>query len=111
MDIAGVDPRVARVVDVKTPGSGEVLRNRPENFPLLTRRDQVKFVICSREDFDWSRAYLQEHALTERCQVLFSPSYTQVSPTELADWILADRLPVRFQLQLHKILWGDVPGK
>jgi len=111
MDIAGVDARVARVVDVKTPGSGEVLRNRPENFPLLTRRDQVKFVICSREDFDWSRAYLQEHALTERCQVLFSPSYTQVSPTELADWILADRLPVRFQLQLHKILWGDVPGK
>jgi len=111
LEIAGVDARVARVVDVKTPGSGEVLRNRPENFPLLTRRDQVKFVICSREDFDWSRAYLQEHALTERCQVLFSPSYTQVSPTELADWILADRLPVRFQLQLHKILWGDVPGK
>ena len=111
MDIAGVDARVVRVVDVKTPGSGEVLRNRPENFPLLTHHDQVKFVICSREDFDWSRAYLQEHALTERCQVLFSPSYTQVSPTELADWILADRLPVRFQLQLHKVLWGDVPGK
>jgi len=111
MDIAGVDARVARVLDVKTPGSGEAARNRPENFPLLTRRDQVKFVICSREDFDWSKAYLKEHALSERCQILFSPSYTQISPTALAEWILAERLPVRFQLQLHKILWGDVPGK
>ena len=111
MDIAGVDSRVARVVDVKTPGSGEAARNRIENFSLLTRRDQLKFVICSREDFEWSKAYLHEHALAERCQLLFSPSYGQVSPRELADWILADRLPVRFQLQLHKILWGDVPGK
>lgn len=111
MDIAGVDARVARVLDVKTPGSGEAVRNRPENYSLLTRRDQVKFVICSREDFDWSKAYLKEHALSERCQILFSPSYTQISPTALAEWILAERLPVRFQLQLHKILWGDVPGK
>ena len=111
MSIERVDPRVVRVLDVKTPGSGEVARNRVENFPLLTPRDQVKFVICSREDYDWSRAYLQEHALSERCQVLFSPSYTEVPPAALADWILADRLPVRFQLQLHKVLWGDVPGK
>lgn len=111
MDIAGVDARVARVLDVKTPGSGEAARNRVENFPLLTHGDQVKFVICSREDFDWSKAYIKEHALPERCQVLFSPSYTQVSPTMLADWILADRLPVRFQIQLHKVLWGDTPGK
>jgi 7-carboxy-7-deazaguanine synthase len=111
MNIAAVDSRVVRVVDVKTPGSGEVARNRIENFPLLTRRDQVKFVICSREDFDWSKSCVAEHALADRCQVLFSPSYTQVSPTLLADWILADRLPVRFQLQLHKVLWGDVPGK
>jgi 7-carboxy-7-deazaguanine synthase len=111
LDIGGVDARVSRVVDVKTPGSGEAHRNRIENFRLLTRRDQVKFVICSREDFDWSKAYLREHALSERCQILFSPSYTQVAPTTLAEWILADRLPVRFQLQLHKILWGDVPGK
>ena len=110
-DIAGVDPRVARVVDVKTPGSGEAARNRVENFPLLTPRDQLKFVICSREDFDWSKAYVKEHTLAERCQVLFSPSYAQVPPTVLADWILADRLPVRFQLQLHKVLWGDTPGK
>jgi 7-carboxy-7-deazaguanine synthase len=111
MSIAAVDPRVVRVLDVKTPGSGEVARNRVENFPLLTPQDQVKFVICSREDYDWSRAYLQEHALSERCQVLFSPSYTEVPAATLADWILADRLPVRFQLQLHKVLWGDVPGK
>jgi 7-carboxy-7-deazaguanine synthase len=111
MNIADVDPRVSRVVDVKTPGSNEVTRNRAENFALLTAHDQVKFVICSREDFDWSKAYLREHALSERCQVLFSPSFTQVSPTSLAEWILADRLPVRFQMQLHKILWGDVPGK
>ena len=111
MSIAGVDPRVVRVLDVKTPGSGEAARNKVENFPLLTPRDQVKFVICSREDYDWSRAYLQEHALSERCQVLFSPSYSEVPAATLADWILADRLAVRFQLQLHKVLWGDVPGK
>jgi 7-carboxy-7-deazaguanine synthase len=111
MDIASVDGRVARVVDVKTPGSREAVRNRPQNFAVLTPRDQVKFVICSREDFDWSKTYLREHGLTQRCQVLFSPSYTQVSPTALAEWILADRLDVRFQLQLHKVLWGDVPGK
>ena len=111
MNIAGVDTRVSRVVDVKTPGSGEAARNLVANFELLTRRDQVKFVICSRADFDWSKAYLEEHGLQERCAVLFSPSYTQISPTALAEWILADRLQVRFQLQLHKILWGDVPGK
>jgi len=111
LDIAAVDTRVSRVVDVKTPGSREAARNRIENFTGLTARDQLKFVICSREDYDWSKAFLQEHALTERARILFSPSYTQVSPTELADWILADRLPVRFQIQLHKVLWGDVPGK
>jgi len=109
--IADIDPRVVLVVDVKTPGSGEAARNLVDNFPLLTARDQVKFVITSRADYDWSKAYLEEHALARRCQVLFSPSYREVSPTQLADWILADRLPVRFQLQLHKVLWGDVPGK
>lgn len=111
MSIAQVDARVVRVLDVKTPESGEAHRNKTENFALLTPRDQVKFVICSREDYDWSRAYLIEHALDRRCRILFSPSFGQVSPTTLADWILADRLPVRFQLQLHKVLWGDVPGK
>lgn len=111
MDIGAVDERVARVLDVKTPGSRESGRNKIENFGLLTPHDQLKFVICSREDFDWSKAFMQEHALPGRCQILFSPSYTEVPATLLADWILADRLPVRFQLQLHKILWGDTPGK
>ncbi|MDP9066008.1 MAG: 7-carboxy-7-deazaguanine synthase QueE [Pseudomonadota bacterium] len=111
IDIGGVDPRVARVVDVKTPDSGEASRNRVENFALLTNRDQLKFVICSRSDYDWSKAYVREHSLVGRCRILYSPSYSQLSATALADWILEDRLPVRFQVQLHKILWGDVPGK
>jgi 7-carboxy-7-deazaguanine synthase len=111
LDVEAVDPRVSRVVDVKTPGSGEVSRNRLENFQHLTPRDQLKFVICSREDYEWSKAFLREHGLHGRCRILFSPSYNQQSPTELADWILADRLSVRFQMQLHKVLWGDVPGK
>jgi len=111
LDVSAVDSRVSRVIDVKTPGSNEESRNRIENFAHLTRRDQLKFVICSREDYEWSRAFIDQHRLGEKCQILFSPSYKQISPTILADWILADRLPVRFQLQLHKILWGDVPGK
>lgn len=111
LDIAPVDARVSRVVDVKTPGSHEAARNRIGNFELLTQRDQLKFVICSREDYDWSKAFLKEHGLPERSRILFSPSYNEVSPTALAEWILADRLPVRFQLQLHKVLWGDTPGK
>lgn len=111
LDVAAVDPRVSRVIDVKTPASNEAARNRIENFAYLSRRDQLKFVICSREDYDWSKEFIRAHGLTERCRILFSPSYHQLSPTSLADWILEDRLPVRFQLQLHKILWGDVPGK
>jgi 7-carboxy-7-deazaguanine synthase len=111
MDISQVDNRVSRVLDVKTPGSKEVARNRPENFVHLTSHDQLKFVICSREDYDWSKRYVHEHELDARCQVLFSPSYHEVRAATLADWILADRLNVRFQLQLHKVLWGDVPGK
>jgi 7-carboxy-7-deazaguanine synthase len=111
LDISSVDPRVSRVIDVKTPGSQEAARNRIENFELLTQRDQLKFVICSREDYDWSKAFLQEHGLSGQCRILFSPSYEEVPPAALADWILADRLPVRFQLQLHKVLWGDIPGK
>lgn len=111
LDIAAVDARVSRVVDLKTPDSGEVARNRLQNIPLLTARDQLKFVICSRADYDWAKAMLVEHALAERCMVLFSPSKSQVSARELADWIVADRLPVRFQMQLHKILWDDAPGR
>ena len=111
IDISGVDTRVSRVLDIKTPGSGEIARNRWENLPLLTAHDQVKFVICSRGDYDWARAVLAEHALADRCDVLFSPSQAELSPRDLADWIVADRLPVRFQVQLHKLLWDDAPGR
>jgi len=111
LDIAEVDPRVSRVVDIKTPGSGEVARNRWENLPLLTPHDQVKFVICSREDFDWACGIVREHALTAKCDVLFSPSHGQVAPRTLADWIVSGHVPVRFQMQLHKQLWGEEPGR
>ena len=111
IDIAGVDPRVSRVVDLKTPGSAEQARNRLENLPLLTARDQVKFVLCGLVDYEWARAMVAEHRLAERCEVLFSPSYAQVAPRELADWIVTDRLPVRFQMQLHKQLWGEEKGR
>jgi 7-carboxy-7-deazaguanine synthase len=111
LDIAGVDERVSRVVDIKTPGSGEVKRNLWENVALLTPRDQVKFVICDRRDFDWALERVEIHGLADRCPVFFSPSWEEVEPGELADWILAARAPVRLQLQLHKVLWGDVPGR
>lgn len=102
-----VDARVVKVVDIKTPASGEVAKNRFENLPLLTARDQIKFVICDRADYDWAKQCMSEHGLAARCEILFSPSHQQVPARELADWIVADRLPVRFQLQLHKYLWGD----
>ncbi len=111
IDIAEVDPRVSRVLDIKTPGSLEAARNRWENIPLLTPHDQVKFVVCDRADFDWAKAIVAEHRLTARCDVLFSPSYTQINPRELADWIVVEKLPVRFQMQLHKLLWNDEPGR
>ena len=111
IDVSNVDPRVVRVVDVKTPGSGEVERNRYENLELLRPEEQVKFVICSRADFEWARDFVRERKLYERCMVLFSPSNTQVEPRDLAQWILDERLPVRLQIQLHKVLWGDTPGK
>lgn len=111
LDVAGVDPRVSKVVDLKTPGSEEVSRNRYENIELLTSNDQVKFVICSREDYDWAVSKLIQYGLDQRAgEVLFSPSHQQVSARELADWVIADNLPVRMQLQLHKILWNDEPG-
>ena len=111
IDVAEVDPRVSRVVDLKTPGSGEAARNRWQNLALLGPRDQVKFVLCDRADYEWARARIAEHALPERCEVLLSPSHGQLQPRDLAEWILADRLPVRMQLQLHKSLWGDTPGR
>jgi 7-carboxy-7-deazaguanine synthase len=111
LDVSQVDGRVTRVLDLKTPGSGEVERNRFENLDYLAPRDQVKFVICDRADYDWARGIIDEYRLQGRCELLFSPSYRQQDPAELAEWILSDRLPVRFQMQLHKILWGDEPGR
>jgi 7-carboxy-7-deazaguanine synthase len=111
IDVSDVDPRVSRVLDIKTPGSAEVARNRWENLPLLTAHDQIKFVLCSREDYDWARGIVVEHRLNERCDVLFSPSKSEISARDLADWIVQDRLPVKFQMQLHKLLWNDEPGR
>ncbi|WP_455923771.1 7-carboxy-7-deazaguanine synthase QueE [Pseudomonas putida] len=112
LDISKVDTRASRVVDLKTPASEESHRNRYENIELLTPNDQVKFVICSRDDYDWAVSKLIQYGLERRVSdVLFSPSKDQVSGTDLADWIVADNLPVRFQLQLHKLLWNDEPGR
>ena len=111
LSVAAVDPRVSRVVDVKTPGSGEEARNLYPQLQTLRDPDQIKFVITSRDDYEWSRGKLRELALAERCDVLFSPSYGQLEARELAEWVLGDRLPVRFQLQLHKILWGEARGR
>jgi len=111
IDISPVDIRVSRVVDIKTPDSGESGQNLWSNIAQLTPHDQLKFVICSRADYEWAKAELATRRLNERCEVLFSPSYTQVTPRKLADWIVADRLPVRFQMQLHKQLWGEEQGR
>jgi 7-carboxy-7-deazaguanine synthase len=111
IDVAAVDPRVIKVLDLKTPGSGEERRNLWDNLAHLDAKDQVKFVLCDRADYEWARAAVAERKLAERCTVLFSPSYEQLPARELADWIVADRLPVRFQVQLHKSLWGVEPGR
>jgi 7-carboxy-7-deazaguanine synthase len=111
MDIARADRRVSRVMDIKTPASREESSNRWENLAELTPNDQVKFVICSRSDYEWAREQVVLHDLPGYCEVLFSPAWGLVDPAELAGWILEDRLPVRFQLQLHKLLWGDEPGR
>ena len=110
IDVAPVDPRVSRVVDVKAPGSGEVERNLWSNLDVLTARDQIKFVLADRADYDWSRDVIAQRDLSKRCDILFSPVYGKLAPRDLAEWILADRLPVRMQIQLHKVLWGETPG-
>lgn len=111
MPLDEVDTRVSRVMDLKTPDSGEVDKNRWENVPLLQPHDQVKFVLCSRQDYEWAKFKLDEYRLADRVEdVLFSPSFGQLEPRQLADWIVEDNLPVRFQLQIHKLLWGDAPG-
>jgi 7-carboxy-7-deazaguanine synthase len=111
MDIGLVDPRVVRVVDIKTPGSREAHRNRWENLAELRADEQIKFVICNREDYEWASRQVRERTLDRLCTVLFSPSHEQLAARDLADWIVADRLPVRFQVQLHKLLWGNERGR
>lgn len=112
MAIEDVDPRVSVVLDIKTPGSDEADRNRLENISHLKQSDQVKFVICDRDDYEWSKAKVQSLDIASRVQeILFSPSHEQLPPAQLADWILSDRLPVRMQMQMHKQIWGSVPGK
>lgn len=111
LDVSQVDGRVVKVLDLKTPGSGEQAQNRFENLDYLAPRDQIKFVICDRADYEWACQTIAEHHLAGRCELLFSPSHGQQDATELAAWILEDHLPVRFQVQLHKILWGDERGR
>ncbi len=111
LDISAVDIRVSRVMDLKTPGSGEQSRNLLENIEQITPNDQIKFVVCDRNDYLWSREMIIRYELAGRCEVLVSPSYGEISARELADWVLEDRLPVRFQVQLHKLLWDDEPGR
>ena len=113
IDIADIDARVQRIVDIKTPGSGECARNLLANLDVLQHTDALKFVICDRDDYQWAREFLDAHPqiAAARCPVLFSPSHGVLPAGELAEWILEDRLPVRLQVQLHKVLWGDVPGR
>lgn len=111
LDISGVDKRVTKIVDIKSPASGESDRINFDNLQYLLPHDEVKFVLCNREDYIWAKQVLLQHKITDRCAVLFSPAAGQLAASDLADWILEDQLPVRFQLQLHKILWGDVAGR
>jgi len=110
LDIGEVDARVMRVVDIKTPASGEAEKNRWENLPLLTQHDEIKFVLCDENDYQWAKQILLQHRLAEKCAVLFSPAHGTLNAAHLAEWILRDRLPVRMLLQLHKLLWNSAPG-
>ena len=111
LDVGMVDPRVSRIVDIKPPESGEEARNRWENIAHLTPRDEIKFVLASRADYEWARDVMRSQKLDQVCPILFSPVQGELPPAQLAEWVLADRLPVRMQVQLHKILWGNTPGK
>jgi 7-carboxy-7-deazaguanine synthase len=110
IDVSPVDKRVSVILDVKTPDSGEVENNFWSNLEHLKQTDEVKFVLCSRADYDWAKEILNKHHIADKCPVLFSPVYSQINPTDLAGWVLEDKLPVRMQVQLHKILWGEKPG-
>jgi len=111
LDVAGVDPRVARIVDVKTPGSGEAERNHWANLAVLSERDEVKFVLVDEADYHWAGAILRQYRIAERCEVLYSPAQGRLAARDLAEWILRDGLPVRMQIQLHKVLWGEEKGR
>jgi len=111
LDISGVDKRVCKVMDIKTPGSGEAGKNDWSNLTYLSRQDEVKFVLCDEADYQWACEVLQSRKLSEKCSILFSPVFDRLKPAVLADWILRDRLPVRMQLQMHKVLWGEGPGR
>ncbi len=110
LDIGEVDKRVMRVLDIKTPASGEAEKNHWENLPLLTQQDEIKFILCDEHDYQWAKQVMQQHHLTGKCAVLFSPAHGTLNPTQLAEWILRDRLQVRMLLQLHKLLWNNAPG-
>ena len=111
LDVSAVESRVVKVMDIKTPASGEADKNLESNLQYLTSQDQIKFVLCDRQDYDWAVTLLQRDALADKCEVLFSPVHGQLEARQLADWILADQLPVRFQIQLHKLLWGNEAGR
>lgn len=111
LDISTVDSRVSRIMDVKTPGSGEESKNKYENIAHLTQHDEVKFVLCNRADYDWSKDIINQYQLLQKTQVLFSPVHEGIAPNDLADWIIEDRLNVRFQFQLHKFLWNNEAGR
>lgn len=111
IDISQVDSRISRIMDIKTPGSGEESKNKYENIQHLNQKDEVKFVLCDRNDYDWSKNIIKKYKLMEKTQVLFSPVHEGIAPADLADWIIADQLNVRFQFQLHKFLWNDEPGR
>lgn len=111
LDIKDIDSRVSKVMDLKTPGSKEMSKNKYENIHYLTENDEVKFVICSEADYEWSKKIVDDYKLSDLCSVLFSPSFEEQNATQLAEWIIRDQLAVRFQTQLHKTLWGNVAGK
>ena len=110
VSIKEVDPRIKIILDIKTPESGEEKKNHWDNLNLIHSKDEIKFVLCSREDYDWAKKILHQYKLTEKCDVLFSPVYQKLNTTDLGNWILEDQLPVRMQIQLHKLLWGEKPG-
>jgi 7-carboxy-7-deazaguanine synthase len=110
VSIKEVDPRIKIILDIKTPESGEEKKNHWDNLNLIHSKDEIKFVLCSREDYDWAKKILNQYKLAEKCDVLFSPVYQKLNTTNLGNWILEDQLPVRMQIQLHKLLWGEKPG-